>query len=68
MSEKEINSKEVGKMVLEKLSDKTGKQIIIPEENLVVGKLKENFGSKLNLHTSFHAVNDEIISAAKLKW
>lgn len=66
MGDKEMKSKDIARIILENMNDKSIKTLVLPEENKYIEALKEV--NNFSVNTEFKAIEDDTFSASKLKW
>jgi len=64
----EVKARDLVKILYEVINDKECKVLKLPEENQSIDIIYKNCGDKINIQTSFKAVDDETLAASKLKW
>ena len=64
----EVKARDLVKILYEVINDKECKVLKLPEENQSIDFIYKNYGDKLNVETSFKAVDDVTLAASKLKW
>ena len=64
----EVKAKDLVRLLFEKLNDQQCKELRLPETNDDVEGIMSQYKDRINMETTFKAVDDDTLAASKLKW